>query len=773
MKTYFARHKRITTLIVVFLMIICSSIFLFACEKKETDQYNITASSNGSIQKVKIDNEVYYNAMPSDWYTFDGWYDGVKLYSNNPSLKITKNTPKNLVAHFATTGVLTFDRILNSFYNTYKTGLAEDGEYFNFYSRGEFIKDSEVNRMALGGFLNFENGTSQIHLLSEGDSNLSFIYDGKTNDERLLFGVGEKKIAYSNAGILTNFISSLPSAGSEAWNTEKIIGEGYYQFNQYFGINNISGFVEKVENSGNKSVLTLNLQRIFNMLKNLRPSLKEGTALKFLADILVSEYEEAQIPRMSVEINVDYAGEQIEEIEKISFVFSLSNDYSLNFGGNKVVIPKSNFSLVFDNLKCGYASSSNSIGEDELNSYPVSKYNMLNSRILGNMSFLNGDDFEVDDYNIEINADINPLALISYKRKGEGFDKIDWDKFGFLSLRINLVPATTTDGLKEQKERHNGGSEYLNFLIDTENKGAKLFVYSELYNPNSFFSTNYFLNTAYDIPSLLEYVYSNKNESSMANNDNSEYNLVASIFKQLLEICINFDKNDANQAIFDLILDIFDENDMIRNNLKLSSDGIILELTEIREYLRELEVKNGLVLTIFDTKTPIKFDRHAFGDDKYNITKLKFNFSSVGYGEVKKNEEGFYLNSENQPIVNQKAKSVSLIGINEIDILKDSEFTLEELYALVGTIVNASGEFIDGSVSDEFINNKNEKVVIELDILDIKILKEDNGKADIKVYLQIHDSQNPNVDETLGSIFKNYLGIPYGLFVYETSVAIA
>ena len=759
-------------IIALMLTIFFSSAFLFACNKDKNVPVVVEAGENGTIEKINDGGNDFYIASPDDWYMFVGWFDGNRKYSENPNLKITKNTPKKLKARFTTTATLSFDRIFNSLYNSYKTGINARGEYFNFLGEGVFKFNQVENNLSLGGSLNFLGKGNQIYLKSKGKNNFSFIYNDNLTNGCIYLEKNDEKIAFNDMGLLSNFFKSLPNPGENNWNVENVLNNEYlyYQFDQYFGYLNAFGLVSSVSNTSNKTELTISFNKLLTLLKNFYNSFPEGSVGKDLIDVLIGCYEEGNFPKITIKITVNYKGDESENIKDLEIDCSIDRDYYLNIGQEGLVIPQGNINFKLNNLKYGFSDELNKVGDDELNSYPISEQKMVNAHIDGNLYFIEEgeEDSVIDNYTIEFDADLNPLALLVFKNEEMNLNNIEWEKLGFLSFRVVLKPSNDENIALEQYSRHKGSTDYINILIDTKKFGAKVFVYAACYNPATLFSSSYLINNSFDLPGLLSYNTSKATlEREGIDNENANILAISKLIKSLLNLNLNIDENNLSKSFYEIISSFLSEK--FNTHLYLEEEKIIIDVENIRNEIRELEKENGLTLA----GNPIKTDKYLFGDDK--ISKVELRFESFSKNTVKKDINGNYLDKNGDDITGAFNKKHTLVT-DILAVVGEEEFTLDELSNLKGSSIVAS-EFMlsDGSQTDKYIDCDGNNVNLSLKVQNVIVGEEESGEIEVKLILFINSPTHTVITLTnsISNILYEYFKIPYGLFEYSIKVKVS
>ena len=775
------------------MVLLFSAIILFACDKEEVKREYVSGA-NGSVITETIDGKTVYRAVPDQWHEFVGWYNGNSRYSTNEVLNIKSKTPTKLEARFATSAKATFDRHLNSFYNDYIAGELQEGEYFN-YSLSSTLNylenDKNIDRKAtINGYIDYEASSQLAFEVKDNDKiDFALYYDNNLQNGNIYIQIADEKYSYTDIGLLTNIFDSLPKSSTNVWKLDDLITDEGDKFliSQYFGVANSMGFINQVSNGENSSVINISYHKILNLFKNIANNSSEATALQSLIYALTCEYDYSQLPDMNLTITTNYEKSQnAEHVKDIEIKFDLNDDYIVNFDGNKFTLPKMNIVLKIDSFSYQLSTQANSISQDIISSFPAPTVNMINVHSDGEIDFVakdEGSQTTIDKYTVEFDADLNPLALVSFKKDREdNFYDIEWEKLGFLSFKVSLVPETESTAIKEQQLRHNSEytslnnrfgysyNDYINILIDTKNNGANVYVYLALYSPKTQLTQTYLFNHSFNIPALLE----------MAEQGDSQSNSIMKTLTALVAGGLTIKNTSFDVLLNNLMtefLSLLDvDKDFIENNLETTENGFNLTLGEIRNKIRTYE--KDIIRQTIGITADLELDKVIFGDD--NITNLVVNMNKTTHDSVIKNQDNDYLSKDGDILIDEfnNAHKV-IVGIsNESGITElASPLTLQNLFDLKGKVTTISKAILsDGSEVSEFINNKGESQnteykKIKLLIEDIQILSKNDSTAKVRVLLQTKDKENGIGN--FGDIFYNNTAVPYGLIVYETTVQIS
>lgn len=798
--------SRIKKNICLFVIVAMLSLFMgvfFGCNGQN---FEYTSSGSGKvITEQDLNGNTVYRAVADDWHTFIGWFDNGNIYSENEVLTLTQSTPNTLEARFSSSALLSADRMLNSYYNMYVDGSEKEGEYFNLasqatleYQSGEKSGQYHAN---FDGFIKF-NGESQFSITAGDDlTNLfSFFYTDDGNEGNIYFQVGEQKYTFADIGLLTNIFSHLPNPSQIPWRVFDLITNENtrYLINQYFGTKNSMDFVDSVENIEGKTTLVISYNKILNTFKNMAPGLNDegmNGVFKKVINALTCEYLGVgkTLPEMKLIVEVNYQKNSDKEIiNDIVINYNLSGNYKINIDGEVIVIPQTSAKLQLKNISYAFSNQPNSIQDGILDDYPEATINMINVRSEGELNFISESISQedqtqivrtvVDKYSIELDADINPFALVSFKKDRENsYNDIEWEKLGFLSFKISLLEDESAEGYSK---RHNGTYDYINILLDTKNNGANVYFFVGLYTPETLFSSSYLFNHSYNIPELLNLLENRDDEEASTQANFAD--VIMKLLTSLVNAGIKIENNeDINQVIFDVFSTIMTnlgiDNSIIENNVILENGEMVVRLHEIRTKIREFE-ENTIKQQLGLNNTSIKLDKKLFGNDEEdNINLMSIKMTYFSRGEVVKNEENNYLNGKGEVIIdNYNNSHKTLIGISESGVLSELEgqtFELKDINSLVGSDVTATeGLYSDGSVSNTFFNNKKKYVDIVFVVVGVEVKEVDNenNTANVKLLLQIKDSNNAlSSIPKLGDVLYQQLGIPYGLIVYNTTLNLA
>lgn len=786
-----AKIKNITKYLVISLLLLLAAVILFACGKKEKPRY-YTSAGNGSVIAQTINGKKTYKAVPNKWFEFVGWYNGLIKYSDNEVLTIKNSTPTKLEARFETSAKATFDRHLESFYNNYVDGESREGQFFNYslsgnlnYTEGNNILDKNLS---IYGYIDFENSSQfAFEVKEDNTTDFAVYYVDNAENANIYVQLEEDKYSFTDIGLITNLISSLPKSSEKSWNLDDLITDENteYLINQYFGTKNSMGFINKVCNDENASTITISYHKILNLLKNIADKSNNASSLQKLIYALTCEYKFSSLPEMILEIKSNYQKDDNKEFLKdIEINLNLNSDYTMNFDGNKITLPKLDINLKINSFDYELSSQANSISNDVISSFPEPSFNMINVHADGELDFISkttieGEEVEtiVDKYIIEIDADLNPFALVSFKKNRENnYNDIEWEKLGFLSFKVSLVPETDATALKAQNKRHNNVRDYINVLIDTKNNGANAYVFIGMYSPETLFTSSYLFNHSFHIPSLIA-MLENQSKGEGEITDFSP-NLMLDILMALVAGGIELENtSNPNQIIHDLLVDFLNlldvDSEIADNNLIFTDNGLQLALAEVRTAIRKFE--KDILFEAIGISSEIKLDKKLFGDDEVNnITHLAISMNKPTIDSVIKNTDNDYLNMSGEVIIDNfnNAHKV-LVGINENGISElNPSLTVNELLALKGKeIVATEGVLSDGSKSTTFTNNKGKEKTLAMKIEDLQVIKTEGNKTKIRVILQLKDYPNSlSSIPMIGEEIYNLIGVPYGLVVYETYI---
>lgn len=787
------KSKNLLKIVIIAFIMMLSSVILFACTGENDVKREYISNGNGTVVYEKTADGEVYRAVPDKWYSFVGWYNGNVKYSDNAVLTIKKSTPAKMQARFATSAKSSFDRYLESFYNTYTDGENKEGEYFNYSLIGKATstKDAVTNEkdLAINGYIDFNSSSQFAFEVKDKNSTDFALYYDNTENGTIYIEINGEKYTYSDIGLLTNLYSSLPATSQTVWNIDSLVNDENtaYLINQYFGIKNSMGFIKNVENNGNSSVITLSYHKILNFLKNIADDSKQASPLQKLIYALTCEYQNSDLPEMIIKITTNYQTiSEREYVKDFTISYELNKDYTINFNGNKITLSQMQVVLSINSFDIGFSSQANEISNEVLASFPEATVNMINVHTDGELDFISEDNTSgetvrtvVDRYIIELDADLNPLALVSYKKDREdNYYDIEWEKLGFLSFRISLVPETDATALTAQQERHHEVYDYVNILLDTKNNGANVYFFLGLYTPNTLFTQDYIFNHSFNIPSLLKILENEDEVATTSSQVNS--NTIMKMLSAMVTASLGFESQDPNEVVYELITEFLTllnvNTEIIDNNMVVTDDCVELSLADIRTEVRNYE--KDILRKAIGISGNIKLDKKIFGDDEEDkITHLSISMNKPTYNSVIKNSEGDYLNNEGEVIIdnfNDEHKVLVAISENGITELNNS-VSIEDVLALKGkTLTISEGVLSDGTTTTVFANNKGKEKALELIVEDIEIVSITEQTAKVRVFLQFKDYPNtlPSIP-MIGEEIYNLTGIPYGLILFEKTVQIA
>lgn len=753
--------KFLSKFVILPLILLLSGVMLFACGEKKID-FQYTISGNGSVVEI---SENRYTAEADKWHEFVGWYNGNVRFSTEQTITVKSSTPK-LQARFSSSAKATADRHLESFYNSYVDEESENGEYFNYSlnSYGKLVENDVLSseEVDINGYIDF--GSSSDFALTIGD--FAIYYVNTTESATIYIQIGEEKYSFADMGLLTNIFTSLSKPSDYVWSLDNLITNenASYLVNQYFGIKNSMGFVSAVENNENSSSLTISFNSVLEFFQNIADSSVDATTLQKLIHALTCEYENENLPNMTLKIITNYqTSENKEYVKDIEIEYFVSKDYVINFNGNKTTIPTMTFNFKINNFDYGYSNQANAISSEILQSFPEPTVNMINVHADGELDFLSVVEESstiVDKYKIEFDADLNPLALASFKKgKDVSYYDIEWEKLGFLSFRVYLDPTTAV------LDRHNNVSDYINILIDTKNNGANAYVFIGLYNPLTLFTKTYIYNHSFNIPGLISTLEGKNSSETQQVSSNTIMKMLMAIIGAGMELESSTNLNVIlNDLMINLLKSLNVNTEIIDNNLKNTDDGISLSLAEIRTEIRKYE-QEIIRSTLGIGNTDIELDKILFGDDeKYGITHLAINMNDTKTDTVVKNQDGKYLSANGEVITdNFNAQHTLISEITEILLPSN----LEEILALKGSQITATqAKLSDGTLTNVHVNNKGKEKPLELVIEDVQII---DGK--VRMLLRFIDYANSLSSlPKIGDEIYKLAGVPYGLILYQATI---
>lgn len=757
-------RKSLFFLLIIGMIFLSAGIFC-ACGKKN-DEINITTIGSGKVITQK-DGENYL-AVPDMWYDFVGWYEGSNKISDKPELKVTSTTPKSIVAKFASSGYQSTDRTLAALYNNYVLGSQMTGDYYNIKTNFQVKYQDENNRAGDNGEFNgFVSFKGEGVKLSFKTSNFEITYTDDTQVANLYVDKNGEKHSYKELSLISTVWKELEDY-TQTWTIENVFSQSLKRFfKMNLDYKNTFGIVVSAENSATSTILQLNLNRLLTFLKNNSELVNSNSLFKKVLEILTKHYQQTVIPDIILNYNVEYENKNDKEcIKNIKIKIDIPRKYYLTLDEKEVEIPKSTIDVIIENIV--YEFGNEAIPEDSFEEYPTPEQRILNFKVDGNMYFKNENEV-IDNYSIQLYADLNPTALLI--ADGD-LEKVDWDNLGFLNFKITLTDEESQEGKALQEERHKGSNDYINILIDTKHYGAKALVYVGLYQPESIFTLKYYVNHSYDLKEIANIIPYHESDDALENlKQTKKYkNYIYGLLLNLLNASIKINNGVENdKVITDFILGLLGDkaSEYLQNQMTEDEYGKTFNIENLRNKLREYE--EGTIKEYMSVYLPIKLDELILGSEA-EIIQIAFKCDNIEKNIVICDENGDYFDKNGQNLrdkYNSDHKTI-LNVTGEFSELAEGNYTIQEIENLKETTIRATEiEYSDGTKASQFTNNKGIDEKIEFLVVKIEIEKIEDGKAQCKLLLQIKD--NPKISKTssLGELLYKVAGIPYGLLTYN------
>lgn len=771
---------------------------LYGCTGDNKGGENCVVSGNGQIvSKTSDDGIETKTAVADQWNVFMGWYDGLDKYSNKETITIDKDTPDNLVAKFVTSGTLSANRILNGAYYRYSDAIEEDGKYLNYsYDTTLAVEGNLINAsldVERGGYIGLNGEGYQDFAVVKEDNEILFsqYYIDDTEEAFLYIDIDGRKIKAQDFMSIGSQFIDIPQLSNAVWNLENLVEDNVFStIDNYIGFRNAVGFIGEVENSKNQTKVVLNVDSLLNELKDKIAMMNDPGLewLKNAVQTLTNQYAgiSNKLPKIVFEVVVDYQTlSGIEKISAVTFKGTFEKSYSIELGGHLLTIPACTMSCKIENVNIELGTAPNKVPNEIILTFPEAVH-AVNVHADGTLSFLkeNVATLElgvVDQYKIDFDADINPNFVFDAIDDDGNLcvENIDWKELGFISLKISLIENPEDE---KQSSRHNGSTEYLNFLIDTEKFGAKAFVYVDLYNPktlNGTTTSTFILKGVYEIEELIEFIpeiiegFEEEQEAEPEGATQcsmpSQQLLVANILSASIKGAYDLSNADITEGefLFDLMIELLNKivpnNQFIENGLSYSEFGSTLAVEEIKNLIAS-EFK------IDDTLSSLGLENNIFGD---KTTHIAINTDCISYGAVNK-MDGEYVDKNGKSFADEyNSAHKMLIAVAEeskVQGIDDEKFTKEGIENEVASLKGKSlkietGLFSDGTLSSTFENCQGNQAELAMRVYRARYEMVDENTAKITVYLSFSAG-------TVQSLLVNTFDIPYGLIEYSTTVSL-
>lgn len=786
--------KGLLSICVAVLVVIMMAV-LYGCNEKKDDREPYFTSGHGSVvENVEEDGRTTYTAVADEWNVFTGWYNGLELFSNKATIEVDKKTPKELVAKFETSGMLSIDRVLNGSYFLYSDATSVAGEYLNaefdatISVTGDGINTSLTSHH--GGYASLDGkGFNEFELVKEGDDVVfARYYTDDAQNAMLYLDFDGRKVAVEDFESIGKKLFELPNIGSQIWKLKDIVSNNIYSvIDSYAGFRNAVGFIKSVENAPSQTKITLNIDELLNELKDKISSLNgaEWEKIKQVVEMLTSEYSgiATKLPDITLSLAIDYSTDgNNERIEKVALSAQFAEEYKLAIKDQLISIPACTINYEITNANFSLSQTPNAVPAEVIAEFPDAVH-AINVHADGKFSFLKQNvatlefDKMVEEYTIEFDTDID-LDAVKDAFSQDEFDasKIDWDNFGLLSLRILLSDPS-------HASNHNGSSEYLNILIDTTKFGSQAFVSIDLYNPKTMdgmATSKYILRGAYDLEELFRIMpqiadnlenFGTQPQVAGASVELSEENIVANLIATSVKSARSmiYQNQTADEILFDLILTLIDQfapnNQLLQEGISYSHQfGTTLAVDEIKDLIKEEFAEANSTLSSLGLQNTI------FGKDASHIA---VKIDNALYGGVIKNKAGEYVDQNSKSFAEEyNGRHKMLVGVaddgivNGIDDVTFDKANIQNQIDNLGSVIVTKGLFSDGSTQSTFENCQGNQAEIAMKVYSANYQMIDDNRAEITVYLSFATG-------TLQGLMVNTFGLPYALIEYSTVVTLA
>ncbi len=763
--------------IILALLIVATLGVFYGCNKgEEQDPYTVTG--HGSVTESLDENGdiISLTATADKWNTFSGWYDGLIKYSNQKTITITKNTPKGLVAKFETNGMTGVDRLLFGTYQRYADVLEGEGEYLNFSCDADISVVSGLLSKTLsftsGGYASKDgNGFNAYSRALENDKQVfATYYTDDTENAGLYIDFGTHKVAVGDFNTLGKMPFSLATFDG-AWNLVSLLDEDIYKtLDDYLGTRNAVGFVEEVENSPTQTRLVLNLDKLLNELKDRIYALTDPKwqGIKDVVETLTNQYSGIanKLPKIQLSIYANYekVGEE-ERLSSLEMTALFEEDYLLEIENTLVTIPQGMMTVNLKNAQIAISDTPNAIPQEIISTFPQAVH-AVNFHAEGTLSFLKENVATlnkrvIDQYLVELDADINFRCLENAIEEDEiNVEKIDWNKFGFLSFKITLIENLDD---ANQSNRHNGSTEYLNILIDTQKFGAKALIHADLYNPKTLQgagTSTYILNGSYDLAELARILPKVAGDLEEEYENPTPANLVMTTATASFGIIQSSPDEILHNILINILKNIDPDNQIVAEGLEITEFGTTLAVEKVKDLIEEKFASAN------DTLASLGLHNNLFGNETSHIAYKTGTFT---YGITTQNADGEYVDAQGNKFADEfNQKHITLIGVADGTDMFTETFTLaniaDEVNALVGKYVTVTkGTFSDGSESTTFANCAGNQAEIAMRVYSARYEMTGTDTAKITTYLTFSAG-------TLQSLMTGTFNVPYGLVEYTFEV---
>ena len=737
------------------ILFLTAGIFVGCGEKTE-----ITSLGHGQVErKVDKDNNELYTAIPDKWNEFLGWFEGDKLYSSDPMLAVPSGHHKKLQARFGTNGEISVNRAMEGIAKTVE-GKEQD-KYLNisFDLLTTVTENDELKNYTLSVDASLSiSGDEHVVTVSlkdeQGYEKMSLNLHIGVESSKLYFSLDGDQFAYD---VPCKFENIKPITSS--FTIQQLAGENYQAIASVLGYDNQLGLFESVENTENKTKLTIRVDKILDYLKNIvLPNLAESDVwMKEFIETFTKKYQGfgKELPVIKAFLEIDYQNDVFQSFAgKISF----EEDYKLELE-ETYLIKAGTTEIKMISFDVGYSQSAQE--KQDVSSFPA-EINVANMQLEGKINFLQKNivtyDYTIlDSYNFNLNSDVNIFAFAkAMKDNTINWDKIDWENFGYLSLSMAL-----DDSVKSNN--HNGQTNYLSVLIDTEKFGPNLMIYAGLYNSHmSPVTAEYVLNNTFYLPKVMS-AYGDSVTDAFPEEKQVDTDVIINALKGMIGMVLASETLNTNEVIFKFIEGIMSEN---VEGLEILKDCFVFEEGDNSE-------KGKIVLAVDAVDHIIKegvsnisswLGYASFTDNLFGqyTSHVSFDFENIIYGKVDQ-----FVKDQDIASYNQAHKTiVSVSEQQHIAAIDDATLTEqnlgESLDALVGQELEVEVVLSDGEKVTNFVDYLGQEVATKLTVHSYKIVSQDEGQAKVEIYFTYAQG-------TLAKVLYTH-DIPYGLVALEKTI---
>ncbi len=805
----------------------------------------ITNGTVTGLGQYAVGDTVTLTAVPNDYYVFSGWYTDnlytVPLYPeaddpNKPAkensvatITLTVQNGMTLYPLFTVSYTEILDEILLGAYNTY-TIWGENSNYsvfatdadLNLGVSGDLVLDSstqattpfaidfDINAL-LALDLEGYGSTIGLEVASTDATVFGIYYLDSSEGAKLYVDLGDIKYTYnmvSLADYLDSFAFKTPS--DTPWSISSIInslmgaGAGD-EISEALG-EILGSFITDFETSANSLSLDLDLNSIMTLVSGLL-----STSNPEVADILGAIFN-SSTPPVTLGLTANF--ENANGLRTLAGVeLDLDIDTSIDLSGvlEGVSAELQNPHLDIDviSLEAGFSDTLPAGFEFDKSAFPETAINLLNISTGANLDFYSGEGNATlsHAYRFEINADLNPFAILPAISKNEAGDiafdvnKIDWESLGFLSLRI-YPRNIATEGEAQYLDTH----DYLNIYYDSS-ESTQVYLYANFINPievvnqsNQQVVYSFKFNTAYEIREFIAWIQEfvgdikglvgGSTQSTLsANNmmllaDNTGVATTAE--SSTADVILNSLKaliggENFNKVFVDTVLALTPNYTIAGKGLRYDeTKGMTFDTTLLNLYT-EIDVKLG--------KWELDLGKTLFGD----ATQVALKFDYIDYGKLNtRNADNEMLNPLTQNSYKDELAAASntqytsqadqmITKVISSEVLDNLSTTSAELEGFVNGKVGYTNSYV---VTAQLVDGQEYEA--QMGMLDAVIGEIDTTNNSVDVIFVL--SYTHNEEGGVSSPFVNFNGfmqlvatmpfgipaltIPYGLYTYTTTISL-